>query len=174
MSALTPITDMRRRVRHVRSVPIADIAQAHVETGKQTLPTGEQTRVVAIPVEQVENLFNRVIRPAPGHLVFCSLITVIWPFTRSASNFTLSPTLSPLSISGSRTRNTMLIASMSRFLIGPCLIVILPAVASILVTCPSTAAVWAFTIGGIPAATNAMQQARSNFTLRMVFLLQAK
>ena len=34
--------------------------QAHVETGEQTLPAGEQTRLVAIAVKQVEDLFNRV------------------------------------------------------------------------------------------------------------------
>ena len=34
--------------------------QAHVETGKQTWSAGEQTRVVAIAVKHVEDLFNRV------------------------------------------------------------------------------------------------------------------
>ena len=63
---------------------------------------------------------------------------------RSASNWTLSPTLTCLSIDGSWTRNTIVIpsSSMSRFLMGPCLRVILPAASSIFFTSPLQSSVF--------------------------------
>src|SRR5262245_45960193 len=49
------------------------------------------------------------------------------PLMRSASNLTLSPTFTCLSMAGSWTRKTMVMPSfISSFLIGPCLRVILP------------------------------------------------
>src|SRR6516164_11552580 len=54
------------------------------------------------------------------HLVFSIFVTVICPLMRSASNLTLSPTFTCLSIAGSCTRKTIVIPSfISSFLIGP-------------------------------------------------------
>src|SRR5260370_5583851 len=69
----------------------------------------------------------------------------ISPFTCQASNCTLSPTFTCLSIAGSWTRNTivMLSSSISRLLIGPLVSVIFPAPASIFFTTPLTISSWA-------------------------------
>jgi hypothetical protein len=77
---------------------------------------------------------NAAIGPG-DHLAFSIFMRVTCPLMRSASNLTLSPTFTCLSIAGSCTRKTIVIPSfMSSFLIGPCLSVILPAASSILVT----------------------------------------
>src|SRR5580704_1750214 len=63
-----------------------------------------------------------------GDWDFSILVTVNWPLTCSASNFTLSPALTALSIAASCALKTMVMpCSMPSFLIGPCLRVILPA-----------------------------------------------
>ena len=91
----------------------------------------------------------RIARSAVGAFALCYFaalwifVTVIWPSTRSASNLTLSPALTCLSIAGSCAKDHGHASSMSRFLIGPCLSVILPPTASILVTWPSTSRAWA-------------------------------
>jgi cytochrome b561 len=70
-----------------------------------------------------------------AHFVFSIFVTVNCSFTLSASNFILSPALTVLSMAGSDARNTMVMpSSMSNFLIGPCLMVILPADSSTFVT----------------------------------------
>ena len=68
---------------------------------------------------------------------FSIFVTVNWPLTRSGTKRTRSPALTAFSIAGSPARNTMVMpSSISNFLIGPCLMVILPADSSILVTWP--------------------------------------
>src|SRR6266702_2371666 len=74
-----------------------------------------------------------------AHFVFWILVTVMPASAFSASNLTLSPTVTSFSIAGSLTRNTIVIpSSMPRFLIGPCFSVILPALSSIFLTSPIT------------------------------------
>src|SRR5262249_6309121 len=85
-------------------------------------------------------LCSRLLRAGPcpmprrrrqRHFAFSILVTVNWPLTRSPSNLILSPALTCLSIAGSWARHAIVIpSSMSNFLIGPCLIVILPAASS--------------------------------------------
>src|ERR1700704_5723971 len=69
----------------------------------------------------------------------------ICPSTRPASNCTLSPTFTCLSIAASMTRNTIVMfsSSISRLLIGPCVSVIFPAPESIFFTTPLTISAWA-------------------------------
>src|SRR5262249_38632050 len=105
------------------------------------------------------------------HLAFSIFVTVICPLTRSASNLTLSPTFTCLSIAGSCTRKTIVIPSfMSSFLIGPCLSVILPAASSILVTWPLTMGDWPrVTVANVNERMRMLTAARA--ILRMVLLL---
>ena len=74
----------------------------------------------------------------PAHLLLSIDVMVMAPLTRSASNLTLSPALTLSSMAGSATRNTMVIASMSRLLMGPCLSVTFPADLSTLMTSACT------------------------------------
>src|SRR6266852_319701 len=84
--------------------------------------------------------------PAASHsrvyLPFSSFVIVMPAVADSAANCTLSPTFTCFSIAGSWTRNTivMLSSSISRLLIGPLVIVIFPAPASIFLTTPLTIA----------------------------------
>ena len=57
---------------------------------------------------------------------------------RLGVEFDLPPAFRPFSISGSPARNTIVMASMSRFLIGPWLMVALPCASSTLVAVPLT------------------------------------
>src|SRR5215831_14633098 len=111
------------------------------------------------------------IGPGDDHLAFSIFVTVICPLMRSASNLTLSPTFTCLSIARSCTRKTIVILSfMSSFLIGPCLSVILPAASSIFVTWPSTMGAWAtVTVANVNERMRMLTAARA--ILRMVLLL---
>src|SRR5262245_48381844 len=96
-------------------------------------------------------------RTAPHQRAFSIFVSVNCPFTRSTSNFTLSPDFTAVSIDGSLTRNTMVMPwSMSNCFIGPCLMLIFSACTSIFVTVPSTfPATWASAAKGSAAASAA-------------------
>src|SRR5262249_22996512 len=113
-------------------------------------------------------------RTGDDHLAFTMLVTVICPLMRSASNLTLSPTFTCLSIAGSCTRKTIVIPSfISIFLIGPCLSVILPAASSIFVTWPLTVGAWArVTLASIPPERTSMVAAMT-LIFRMYRLILA-
>src|SRR5262245_16702900 len=114
------------------------------------------------------------IGPGDNHLARSIFVTVNCPLMRSASNRTLSPTFTCLSMAGSCTRKTIVIPSfMSSFLIGPCLSVILPADSSILVTSPLTMGAWAMlTFAGISPDRTSMLAA-TMLIFRMYCLLLA-
>src|SRR5207253_1675205 len=123
------------RAQAVRHGPSVAHFTANVAFGSDSVIAAMSAARPLFPRRPSAILLGRIRATSRHHFAFSIFVTVNWPLMRSGTKRMRSPGLTALSIAGSPARKTIVMpSSISNFLSGPCLIVILPADSSIFVT----------------------------------------